>query len=805
MKIKIFIVFILMINTMFVIGQNSQVQTVFGTVYDSDSNPLSYVSVYIPGTSIGIATDEKGKYTLSVPGGEFTLRLSSIEYEFEDVKVTMKKGESKTIDFIPLKSKTNLGEVTVTGKSTGREIKEGAFAVNVIDLNKYANTTTDINQVLRKSPGVTIRESGGVGSDFSFKINGLDAKIFIDGIPMDNFGSSMTLNNIPVNLIERIEVYKGVVPAYLGTDVLGGAVDIITKRKNKKFLDVSYGYGSFNTHQASVVGSFTDPKSGLTLKMNGFYNYSDNDYDMYTNEEYNVLIEKVVPIDDKTSRYVAVDKARRFHDMYYSAMGQVEVGFENKKWADRFLLGLTYSGNKKQNQLGATVNTVKGGQWSVSRFFMPTLSYRKNNFFVERLFTDLFTSYSNNTVNVRDTATYNYDWTGNWIPSRSYTLDRTHNEYIYRNFIARANFNYDLNEDKTHSLNLNYNFNTMTQHSYDKQNNPDDRTDLPSRLGRHIVGLTLQNQWLKKRLISSLAFKFYGMDASKTIDERENTNTGTPSDIKKYNKFFKYYSGSLALRYRFTEDMGLKFSAEKAYNLPSMTGLFGDGQNTLSNWDLKPEQSNNLNFGGYLNSFINRDHFLNLDASYFLRKTEDYITTKTVSISGKDYYQYYNQPGVKLYGFEADVKYGYKDIVHLSLNGSYDKAIDNKKYTDQNNSQVSITYNQQLANRPWLYGNADLSLSQRDLLEKNTRIQVAWSYQYIHWYYLSWENLGSFSSKDKIPSQNVHSAVVTYTWNNDKYNFSLEARNLTNELCYDNFRLQKPGRAFYAKFRISIM
>lgn len=526
---------------------------------------------------------------------------------------------------------------------------------------------------------------------------------------------------------------------------------------------------------------------------------------MYTNEKYNVLIEKVIPVDDKTSKYVPINKAKRFHDMYHSAMGQIEFGFEDKKWTDRFLLGLTYSGNKKQNQIGATVNTVKGGEWSESRFFMPTLSYRKNNLFINRLFTDVYASYSSNTVNVRDTATYNYDWTGNWIPSRSYTLENMHYKYVYRNFIGRINFNYDLNDEKTHNINLNYNFNTITQHTYDKLNSPDEELDLPSRLGRHIAGLTLQSQWLKNKLISNVAFKFYGMDASKTVDERENNNTGTPSQIKEYNKFFKYYSGSLALRYRFNEDIGLKLSVEKAYNLPSMTGLFGDGQNTLSNWALKPEQSKNLNVGGYWNTFINKDHYLNLDASYFLRKTKDYITSKIVTTSGKDYYQYYNQPGVKLYGFEAEVKYGYKDIVQLSINGSYDKAIDDKKYTEENNSQVSITYNQQLANRPWFYGNAELTLSQRDLLGKDSRIQLSWLYQYVHWYYLSWENLGSFTSKDYIPSQNIHTAIITYSWKKDKYNFSLEARNLNNELCYDNFRLQKPGRAFYAKFRISIM
>ena len=794
-----------MISTTFVVAQSSREQSISGVVYDTNNKPLPYISIGVLGTSTGVLTDQDGKYSINVSIGEFTLKISSIEYEFKNVKVNISKGENKTIDFFPVKNKTNLNEVTVMGKTTKQQIKEGAFSVNVIDLNQYANATTDINQILRRTTGVTIREEGGMGSDFAFKINGLDAKVFIDGVPMDNFGSSMTLNNIPVNLVERVEVYKGVVPAYLGSDVLGGAVNIITKRKNRKFIDLSYGYGSFNTHQASLVGSITDPKSGLTVKVNGFYNYSDNDYDMYTNEKYNVLIQKAIPNGDNTSTFVTIDKAKRFHDMYHSTMGQIEFGFEDKKWADRFLLGITYSQNKKQSQLGATVNTVIGGEWSESRFIMPTVSYRKNNLFVKRLFADLYASYSNNTENIRDTASYNYDWTGRWIPAQSYTLDQKHFEYISRNFNGRANFNYDFNDQKTQSINLNYNFNTITKHEYDRLNNPDKELDLPSKLGRHIVGLTWQSQWFKNKLISNVAFKFYGMDASKTVDERESNNSGVPSNIKEYNKFFNYYSASLALRYRFTEDLGLKLSAEKAYNLPSMTNLFGDGQRTLSNWDLKPEQSKNLNVGGYWNVFINKDHYLNLDASYFLRKAQDYITSKTVKTSGRDNYQYYNKPGVKLYGVEAEVKYGYKDIVQLSINGSFDKALDDKKYTDDSNAQVSATYKQQLPNRPWLYGNAELSLSQRNILQKNTRLQFSWIYQYTQWYYLSWENMGRYSSKDHVPSQYVHSAIVTYSWSNDRYNLSFEARNLTNALCYDNFRLQKPGRAFYAKFRISIM
>lgn len=802
MKNYIYIILFALIYGSHLFAQSKSVQTISGVVYNSNKETLELIPVGIEGTSLGAITDSEGKFSFQVPEGNFKLTASSMEYTSTTIQVSIKKGENKILEIILGEKKTDLDEIFIYGKTSAQRIKEGAFSVNVIDLSKYANSTTDVNQVLKRSTGITIREDGGMGSDFTFKINGLDAKIFIDGVPMENFGSAMNLNNIPVNLVERVEVYKGVVPAYLGTDALGGAVNIITKRKNRRFLDVSYGYGSFNTHQASLVGSFTDNKTGLVVKLNSFYNYSDNDYTMYTNEKYNVILEKV-----QDGHYVQIDKAKRFHDRYRSAMGQLEAGFENKKWADRFLLGVLYSENNKQNQLGATINTVKGGEWSESKYIMPTLSYQKNNLFTPRLFADLYTGYSKNTVNVRDTATYNYDWTGQWVTPHSTTLEEKHTKYIYKNFISRINLNYDLNESKTQSINANYNFNTVTQNSYDIIKYPSQDINLPSRLGRHIGGLAWQSLWFNKKLTAILSAKYYGMDASKSIDERVmgNNNTVISGEIVKHKKMFNYFSGSLALRYQFKEDLGIKFSIEKAYNLPSMTGLFGDGQNYLSNWDLKPEQSKNINLGGYYNVFLNNVHYFNFDISGFYRNASDYISTKIVSVSSKDYYQFYNEPGVNLYGLEAEVKYGYKDLIQLTLNGSYDKAIDNKKYTDETNSQVSLTYKNQLPNRPWLYGNADLTFSKKDLIGKNTRLQASWLYQYSHWYYLSWEGLGFKHTKDFIPSQSVHSVILGYSWKNEKYNCSFEARNLTDERCYDNFRLQKPGRAFYMKFRISIM
>lgn len=96
-------------------------------------------------------------------------------------------------------------------------------------------------------------------------------------MPQDGVGGSFSLNSIPINFAERIEVYRGVVPVGFGTDALGGVINIVTGNKRRTFVDASYSYGSFNTHKSYVnVGHTAD--NGFTFEINAFQNYSDNNY-----------------------------------------------------------------------------------------------------------------------------------------------------------------------------------------------------------------------------------------------------------------------------------------------------------------------------------------------------------------------------------------------------------------------------------------------------------------------------------------------------------------------------------------------
>jgi len=776
-----------------------------GYVKDSFGKAIENATVTIVGSNIQTSTDIDGFYKLEI-GQKRDVHVEVTVVGYVTQRVLLK--ESETYKDFQLKIDDRVIEaISVKGQTENQrrvhEIKRSGFNVSVIDMNQYANQTANVNQILRTAPGVTFREDGGLGSNFVFRINGLAAKIYIDGVPMDDFGSSMSLNNIPVNLVDRIEIYKGVVPAFLGSDALGGAVNIITKQRNRHFLDFSYSYGSFNTHQSSLVGMYTNPKNKLSIRTNAFYNYSDNNYKMYTEKEYGVVYEKVV-----NNKFVPIDEVKRFKDRYYSAMGQVEVGLRDKSWADQFFVGLTYSANNKENQLGATINTVYGGNWRESTYIMPTISYKKQNFIVDRLYADIYANYGYDVSRVRDTASFNYEWGGAPIPNTTGQApnEPVHIRYNTNSLLGRLNFNYDFDESRNQSLNLNYNVNTNDRQSYDIILN-NNTSGLPSDMVRHIVGLAWQSQWLDKRLVNNIAVKYYGLDTYKQEDQRVfgEYDEVLSGDIVSQSKYFGYQGYSLASRYRIFKDGGVKFSAERAYNMPSMNALYGDGQNYLANWDIKPERSDNLNGGFYYNTFLNDDHFINFDISGFYRLAQDYINVRVVADNERDKYQYYNIPGVKLYGGDIELRYGYKDMITASLNGSYDKAIDNQQYTDDTNQQESITYGYQIPNRPWTYGNLDLGFAQNDWFEKGSRTQITWNTQYTKWFYLSDSHLGSLASKNYIPTQLVHSLIVSYSWNRNRYNISGEVRNLLDERAYDNFRLQRPGRAFYMKFRISLL
>jgi len=196
-----------------------------GKVLSTSGEALPGITVLLRGTSRGAATDLKGYFEIaSVPPGHYSLHISGIGYDTLNKEIKLMAGEEHFIDIRLREGTRQMDEIVVLGKNEAQIKSEDGFQANVIDTRGLQNSSANLNQVLVRQSGINIRQKGGMGADFDLSLNGLSgrqARFFIDGLPMDNYGSALRLNNIPVNLIDRVEVYKGVVPVYLGSDALG--------------------------------------------------------------------------------------------------------------------------------------------------------------------------------------------------------------------------------------------------------------------------------------------------------------------------------------------------------------------------------------------------------------------------------------------------------------------------------------------------------------------------------------------------------------------------------------------------------
>ncbi|MBE9463323.1 TonB-dependent receptor domain-containing protein [Dyadobacter subterraneus] len=788
------LLFIFFISLLFLSGTVHAQNTIIisGIIQDEGGTTLPGVSVMLKGTSTGTQTDSEGSYKLNISKpGNYTLTISSVGHITQEKSVTLKSGQHLKSSFT-LKSDTKvIDEVTVHGKTETQEIKEQAFTVNAIETKQYANTTADLNQVLNRSAGVRIREQGGLGSSFNFSINGLSGKAvkyFIDGVPMEIMGSAMSLNNIPVNLAERIEVYKGVVPVQLGSDAMGGAVNVITNQKQTNYLDLSHSYGSFNTHRSSLTGQYVHPKTGITVKASAFFNYSNNNYKMKDVEILEGGTRNGNQITDLSGATFVTTNTRRFHDDYRSAMGQVEVGVSNKKWADVLYGGFGYSEGKQDLQTGFEQTIVYGNVTRNSKAYNGTIRYKKTNLLVNGLDLSLFASHSKDTYVTADTLMRQYYWDGTWTAKGATEMGsiKTLSNIIRPRTFVRANLSYTLNEK--HSFNINYTLDHLKNESYNELLTSSD--DMPGLMDKQILGVAYQQEFLETKWVNTFFAKYYGLglERKKYVDNA----------YRVLENQFNNYGYGIASRYKLLPDLGIKVSLEHAYRLQEVEEVFGDGLNVQPNPDLKPESSDNVNLGSYYGFRIDKHRFF-MEASGFYRNAKDFIypvpDQRSKALKNE------NKSSVRVTGFEAEVRYDYSDLLSFNVNATYQSAVNMTKFGSTASTTYEATYKNKIPNQPWMFGNANLSIGKNNVFQKGSRLQFNWFAQYVHWFYLTWEAYGNVNGKSSIPTQFIQNASLSYSFQDGRYNVSAECRNLTDDLAFDNFRLQKPGRAFSVKLR----
>ena len=540
---------------------------------------VDFATVYLKGTTYGCTTNEEGIYHLHAPAGKYTLVVSAIGYKTIEKPVTLVHGERIKMNVMIDPSVTELGEVVVVSNGVSR-VKRSAFNAIAVDTKEFQNSTKNLSDALAKAPGMKLRESGGVGSDMQLMLDGFSGKhvkIFIDGVPQEGVGSSFGLNNIPVNFADRIEVYKGVVPVGFGTDAIGGVINIVTNKKKRNwFLDGSYSYGSFNTHKSYVNFGQTF-KNGFTYEINAFQNYSDNDYQVDA------------PVEDFETGRIDKDKrvrVKRFNDTYHNEAVIGKMGIVDKKWADRLMLGFTYSHMYKEIQTGVRQEIVYGEKHRKGHSLMPSLEYSKRGLFIKGLDVALTANYNKNATTNIDTASYKYNWLGdrklmNSPGEQSNQYSRADNN----NWNGTLTVNYRL--AKIHMLTFNHVLNTFRRSNTSLLAKMESEDAIAKETHKNISGLSYRLMPSDNWNLSVFG-KYYSLYVAGPM-----ATTTNQDDYVRTTRNMNSIGYGAAGTYFILPGLQAKLSYEKAYRLPTIEEMFGDEDLEMGDISIKPESSDN--------------------------------------------------------------------------------------------------------------------------------------------------------------------------------------------------------------------
>lgn len=758
-----------------------------GKVISTEKEVVDFATVYLKGTGHGGITNQEGIYHVSAPAGNYTLVVSAVGYKTVEKPVTLLRGQRVRQNITISPETQQLDEVTVVSTGVSR-LKRSAFSAVAVDTKELQNTTKNLSDALAKAPGMKLRESGGVGSDMQLMLDGFSGKhvkVFIDGVPQEGVGSSFGLNNIPVNFADRIEVYKGVVPVGFGTDAIGGVINIVTNKKRRRwFLDASYSYGSFNTHKSNVNFGQTF-KNGFTYEVNAFQNYSDNDYHIEA------------PVEDFETGRIDRDKkvrVKRFNDTYHNEAVVGKVGVVDKKWADRLMLGFTYSNMYQDIQTGVRQDIVYGQKHRKGHSLMPSLEYYKRNLFAKGLDVALTVNYNKNLTTNVDTASYKYNWYGdrkllNSPGEQSYQHSRADNNNWNGTFTA----NYRLG--KMHMLTFNHVLNTFSRSNTSLLAKEEQSDAIAKETRKNISGVSYRLMPSETWNLSVFG-KYYNQFVAGPVATDANQN-----DYVRTTRSVSSIGYGAAGTYFILPGLQAKLSYEKAYRLPTIEEMFGNEDLEMGDIGIRPENSDNVNLNLSYNRTFGR-HSVYVEGGLVYRNTKDYIQRNITDLSGgKSAATYINYGKVLTKGYNISARYGFGKWVSVGGNFTQMDVRDNMK-TSISGSAENIAYKERMPNLPYIFADSDVTFYWRDLGRKGNALTVSYDNQYLHSFTYYSSKIGSNKGDYVVPSQFSHNLSLSYSLRDGRYNLSFECRNFTDEQLYDNFSLQKAGRAFYGKVRV---
>ena len=488
-----------------------------------------------------------------------------------------------------------------------------------------------------------------------------------------------------------------------------------------------------------------------------------------------------------------VEHVKRFHDNYHNEAVVGKVGLVDKKWADRLMIGLTYSRMYKEIQTGVVQKVVFGEKYRKGNSLMPSLEYRKRNLFVRNLDVAFTANYNRNFTNNVDTATYRFNWLGEKTSLKGRKGEQSYQDMKSDNDNWNATFTANYHIGTAHTFVLNHVLNAFHRENHNSVS-VDESNTIAKVTRKNITGFSYRLMPSEHWNLSVFG-KYYNQYNAGPVSA---STSGTSNYVRLTNNVSSVGYGA-AGTYFILSGLQAKLSYEKAYRLPTNEELFGDEDLELGKIGLNPEKSDNLNFNLSYNRQLGK-HGLYVETGLIYRNTSDYIYRSIETTSNRSYGSYSNYGSVETKGYHISARYNYSCWVSIGGNFTQMDVRDNVEKTQT--GQESLTYGARMPNLPYRFANSDISFFWRNLWKKGNTLTVTYDNMYVHGFPLYSEALGAVETKDIVPTQFSHNLGITYSLKNGRYNVSFECKNFTDEKLYDNFSLQKAGRAFYGKVRV---
>ena len=764
-------------------------QVVIGQILDTDSNPIPGAAIEVlDQDATGAYSDTDGQFSIVLPKGEYTLKASYVGFYPKETVIAIGTATLPKLTLVLDTAVEELQNVVLEGKTEAQQLREKAFEVDVLETKGLKNLSVDVNTVLNTVPGIVIRESGGLGSDFSFSLNGFSGnqvKFFIDGIPQDNLGTSLSFNNFPATLIERAEVYKGVVPVYLGADALGGAINLITNQRKVSFIDASFDTGSFNTQRATLSARYYG-KKGFVAELTSFFNHSDNDYTINGNE----FGKEGFAIRDELGNETGERQptARRFHDAYTSGMVRIKAGITDRKYADRILIGVLKAANSNEIQHGVSPQIPFGDVERKEEATLVSIEYGKDSLFGLPVKSKIYGELAIVRSRIIDTSSQVYDWLGNSRVRLNSSLGETGGPKTQFQFdderrVVNTSFRYQINP--YHSLDFNFTKNYLKRQGSDPITAIPTGFEDPQVIDKNIAGLSYTVKAVQNRLSATFFGKSFFVGINSLLEDRFDTNSDTR--FTTIDEDYEKLGFGAAVAYKISSSLQLKTSFENTFRVPEGFEFFGDGLNLLPNPTLQPEESENLNFGILWKQ--TSGHFTyGTDAHFFSRNITNRLFLLSRGINGI----FINLTNVSTVGVDGEINLDFDKNVYLKINATYQYI-------------TNTDTNERIANEPFLFGNLEAGYTFRNLFGERDELVLGWNSSFTEAFPSQSFTAADEDKRFTVPQQLSHTLQLGYSAADGRYNLSFQVRNITDTRLFDNLNIQKPGRAFYIKLRYHLL